>query len=81
MPRKFIERFKRIDYYIYKRRTGTPKQLADRLEISRSTLLEFIAVMKENGAPIKWDKIKKTYYYSHQGRFNICFAKENESPI
>lgn len=76
MPRKFIERLKRIDGIIQKKSSGTPAQLAAKLDISESTLYEFIAVMKEMGAPIQYDKFNCRYYYEEPGSFNISFMME-----
>jgi predicted DNA-binding transcriptional regulator YafY len=76
MPRKFIERFKRIDEIIKTKSSGTPSQLAAKLDISESTLYEFIAVMKELGAPILYDKIAQRYYYQNDGKFTISFVLE-----
>jgi predicted DNA-binding transcriptional regulator YafY len=73
MPRKFIERFKRIDEIIQNKSSGSPAQLAERLEISESTLYEFIAVMREEGAPILYDKYAQRYFYETPGHFNISF--------
>jgi predicted DNA-binding transcriptional regulator YafY len=78
MPRKFIERFKRIDSIIANKSSGTPAQLAARLDISESTLYEFIAVMKEHGAPIQFDKFNQRYYYEADGHFNISFIEEGQ---
>jgi predicted DNA-binding transcriptional regulator YafY len=75
MPRKFVERFKRIDEIIQNKSSGTPAQFAAKLDISESTLYEFIAVMKELGAPICYDKYSKRYYYNENGYFNISFIK------
>jgi predicted DNA-binding transcriptional regulator YafY len=76
MPRKFIERFKRIDDMIRNKSSGTPAQMAERLDISESTLYEFIAVMKELGAPVQYDKFARRYYYEYPGHFNISFVKD-----
>jgi predicted DNA-binding transcriptional regulator YafY len=76
MPRKFIDRFKHIDQIIHNKSSGTPAQLARRLDISESTLYEFIAVMKELGAPILYDKFSQRYYYETDGHFNISFIKD-----
>ncbi len=76
MPRKFIERFKRIDAILQNKSSGTPAQLAERLGISESTLYEFIAVMKELGAPIQYDKFAQRYFYEQEGHFNISFITE-----
>jgi predicted DNA-binding transcriptional regulator YafY len=78
MPRKFIDRFKRIDQVIANKSSSTPANLAARLDISESTLYEFIAVMKELGAPIQYDKFQQRYYYEEDGYFNISFIKNTE---
>ncbi len=78
MPRKFIERFKRIDQIIANKSSGTPSQLAAKLDISESTLFEFIAVMKELGAPIQYDRQHLRYYYEEDGYFNISFVRKKE---
>ena len=76
MPTKFIERFRRIDYLIATRATGTPAQLAEKLEVSESTLYEFLKVMKELDAPIEFDDQRNTYYYTSKGRMVIRFELE-----
>jgi predicted DNA-binding transcriptional regulator YafY len=77
MPKKFFERFKRIDYLIRSKSTGTPRDLADKLEISVSTLYEFISFMKEMGAPVKYDKAKRSYVYERDVKFKIEFEAAN----
>ena len=76
MPRKFLERFKRLDEIIRSKSSGTPAQLAAKLDISESTLFEFIAVMKEHGAPIHYDKNAMRYIYTEPGHFNTSFIPE-----
>lgn len=73
MPKRFLERFKRIDYLISIKGTGTPTQLAEKLDISESMLYEYLNVLREQGAPISYDKNKQTYYYDINGRFKIIF--------
>ncbi len=74
MPRKFLDRFKRIDEIIQNKSSGTPAHLANKLQISESTLFEFIAVMKELGAPIVYDKMQQRYQYDYDGKFTIKFV-------
>lgn len=76
MPKKFLDRFSRIDQLISTKATGTPQKLAEKLEISESTLYEYFSVMRELGAPIKYDKFKNTYYYEINGRFKIKFFED-----
>ena len=63
---KYLNRFTTIHHKIRTRSTGTPKQLAAELHISESRLLDNLADLKAMGAPIEYDKEKKTYYYSHE---------------
>lgn len=77
MPKRFFERFNRLDDLIARKATGTPKELADKLEISESTLYEYLIVMKDLGAPIRYDKLRSTYYYEVNGKFQIKFLEDN----
>lgn len=74
MPRNFINRFKTIDRLIQKKATGSPKELANRIGVSRRTVIEYIAVMKDLGAPIYFSKSKISYCYKVEGSFNISFV-------
>ncbi len=78
MPQKFIERFKRIDELIAQKATGNPAQLADKLDISESTLYEFLKVLKDLGAPIDYDHDRCSYIYKQKGRLKIAFAREHD---
>lgn len=49
MPQKFLERFKRIDELIALKATRNPAQLAFKLDISESTLYEFLKALKDLG--------------------------------
>ena len=71
-----IERFEKIDYLISKKCTGTPTQFANKLDISESTLFEFLNIFKENGAPILYNKFKETYFYEEEGNLKIFFIKK-----
>ena len=75
MPRNFIKRFQAIDRLIQKKATGTSEELAVRIGISRRTLIEFINIMKELGAPIYYCRIRKSYCYEEDGSFNVSFIK------
>ena len=50
--RAFINKLKRIDYLIARKSTGSPAMLAEKLEISETTLFEYLSIMSECGAPI-----------------------------
>ena len=73
MQKAIFHRLERIDSLIRMKATGTPAQLADRLEISERSVYEYINLMKDLGAPIKFDTYRQTYYYDEEGSFNISF--------
>lgn len=73
MPKNFIARIKRIDDLIIIKATGNSQQLAEKLGISSRTAKEFIAVMKEMGAPIIFNRQRNSYCYTENGKFNISF--------
>lgn len=54
----------RLDHLIRTHSTGAPTQLASRLEISERHIYRIVGELCDQGLPIKYDKKKKTYYYS-----------------
>ncbi len=78
---KFLEtgrRIETIDQLIRQKRTGTPKQLAQRLGISKSSMYKSIELMKMLDAPILYCAKNKTYYYSQHCKFTFGFLLENK---
>ena len=65
---KYMERIKFTDSLILKKATGSPKDLATRLGISRSVLFELINEMKGEGFPIAYSKMLNSYYYTEEGK-------------
>ena len=75
MTIRSIERFQTIDRLIQRKATGTSEQLAEKIGVSKRTIIELINVMKQIGAPIYFCKIKKSYCYEEDGNFNISFIR------
>ena len=76
----FLQRIDQLHTLIQKESTGTRHELADHLGISVSTLhnsLNFM--MDELEAPIKYDAVRKTYYYTEPGTIQIMFRRINVS--
>lgn len=69
-----IEQMRKIDELIIKRNTGTASEMAIKLDCSLTTIFTYIAIMKTMGAPIRYNKIKQTYYYEEEGHFVIGFV-------
>lgn len=79
-----LRRIKMIDHLIKIKGTGTAEALGDRLGISRASVYEYLNLMKDNGAPIKFCKFRQSYYYDEEGSFTICFqpkTKHNNDEI
>lgn len=66
-----IQRINRLHELIRYRRTGTPRELAKRLRLSSSMVFKVIEELKLRGAPIKYSRQLKTYYYGRQYLMNI----------
>jgi len=68
----------RIHDFICMERTGSPKELSQRLGISTRTLYEYIAFMKnELYAPITYNKNNQTYMYNME--CDLCFISKKEN--
>lgn len=66
-----IERLNRLHQLIKFRRTGTPKELADRLELSTSMVYKLMEELKRKDVPISYSRELRTYYYTSPYLMNI----------
>ena len=63
-----IKKIIKINDLIASGRSGTPRNLANKLGVSERMLYLIIRYMKvELGAPIQYDRNKMRYYYSETG--------------
>lgn len=60
---KYINRLERIHSLVRRGGTGTPKELASRLNIAESTLYQYVQALRELGAPITYDTFRQSYVY------------------
>ena len=56
--------------------TGTPEMFARKLDISIATVYRDLKFMKNAGAPIDYDFLKRTYYYKIYGSMRFSFIPE-----
>jgi Mn-dependent DtxR family transcriptional regulator len=73
---RILEKVQHIDSLIYKKATGSQKELAKRLGISVSTVNQYLSEMKEIGFPIKYCYKRKTYFYEKEGRMVSSLFRE-----
>jgi len=70
----YFERITRIDQLIRLKATGSPRALAERLEISESGIYRYISYMRNMGAPIVFCRSRNSYIYEDMGRFQVGFV-------
>lgn len=75
MPTRYLKRVRKINELIIRKSTGPPKDLAKKIGVSESNIYKYLLAMKLMGAPIIYDKKRKTYLYKEQGDFIIEFQK------
>lgn len=68
-----IRLIERVDALIRRKGTGNPKNLSKKLNISERSTYNLINLMKEMGAPIKYDKSTQTFYYEYKVSFSLGF--------
>lgn len=67
-----IQQLERLDQLIRLKATGSPKDLAEKLEVSERSVYNFMEVMRNLGANIKYCSFRNSYYY--EGRFLFKFV-------
>ena len=72
---KYFERFQRLHSMIRRKATGSPAELAGKLNLSERAVFEYIKAMREMGAPITFCQIRRTYYYEREVKFNMGFRE------
>lgn len=78
----YWQKIKFIDHLIASKATGGQKTLARKLDISVSTLNEYLNAMRDAGFPIKYCRKRQSYYYEKEGRmvdslFDDSLGKED----
>jgi hypothetical protein len=60
--------------FIKEDKTGPPQDFSKKVKISERMLYKYIELLKQEfKAPIKYDKIRKTYYFSENGTLNLSW--------
>jgi hypothetical protein len=75
-----INQMEQIDQLIRFGKTGNPAKLAKRLAISEASLFRLLEIMKNLGAPIKFDIFLQSYVYEYDVKFQFGFYGREISP-
>lgn len=81
MYKQYFNRLERLDYFIRIKATGTPKQLAYKLDICERSVYEYIETLRLLGADISYCKVRKSYYYNSTGYFCFRFINTEENGV
>lgn len=73
-----IQRLERVHYLIKRKATGTPQELARRLDVSLRTVHEVIRAMKELGGPIYYCQERRSYCYEYLVEFSCSLGFEGD---
>jgi len=68
-----IRRLERLDQLIRMKATGTPKELAKRLEVSRSTLYNILEFIKTQGVEVYYNAERQSFCYKTEVYFVLDF--------
>jgi predicted DNA-binding transcriptional regulator YafY len=71
--KQYLNLLLRLDQLIRQKATGSPAEFARKMGISERSLYEYLKVLKEHGAPIRFSRQDHSYYYEIEGKFNISF--------
>ena len=73
-----VQLIERLDQLIRMKATGSAADLADRLQISRSTVYEMLDCMKSMGAEIEYCRHRSSFYYSKDKILAIGFVNKKK---
>jgi len=74
-----IHKLERLHQLVRRQATGSPKELAGKMQISRRTVFRMIDTLKEIGCPVYFNKEKNSYCYHYP--IKLTFLKiENNNP-
>ncbi|MCE2711136.1 MAG: helix-turn-helix domain-containing protein [Cryomorphaceae bacterium] len=64
-----IQKIKHLIHLIQKEGTGSPTELAERLELSERMVYNYVRLLKDElRAPVEYNKFRRSYYFSEPGR-------------
>ena len=82
MPlKKYIARVEQFDQLIKLKATGTPSECAEKLGISKRSLYELVAELKDGFEfPIEYNRTRRSFIYTRQGTMcTLNFEKVKEA--
>ena len=66
-----LERLQQLHRLIEKERTGTPKELALKMNVSERLVYLLLEYLRDYNAEIRYDRGRRTYYYEEEFKLDI----------
>ena len=58
---EYVEKLETLKYFLEHKRSGTPRELASRLNVSERTFLRMIQHLRDQGYAVKFNRCRSTY--------------------
>ncbi len=75
---KYIDRLEYIHFLIKTKSTGSPEQLAKKMQVSKRTVYEYLKALEYLGAQIRYNTQLESYIYEISGDFQFRYKKKLE---
>jgi transcriptional antiterminator len=71
-----IQKIKYFIHLVEKERTGSPAELAIKLDVSERTIYHYVQIMKQElNAPIEFNQYRKSYQFDRPGKLQWEWVK------
>jgi transcriptional antiterminator len=68
----YLENLQRLIEAIEQRSTGNAREISQKLDVSERMVYNYLDVLKnEFGAPIKYDRAMKSYFFTEEGKIEL----------
>ena len=64
-----IQKIKHFIYLVQKGRTGSPEEVAKKIDVSERMIYNYVVILKnEFNVPIDYNRYKETYFFQESGK-------------
>jgi len=79
--KSLLHRLIRLDHLINHKSTGTPADCAMKIGVSERSLYDYLKILRDMGAPVRFSRGRRTYYYSEGGHFHVSFLPREKQAV
>ena len=75
----YLENLQRLIEAIEQRSTGNAREISQKLNVSERMVYNYLDVLKnEFGAPIKYSRTMKSYFFTEEGKIELRWQEGDE---